>query len=102
MRRALPYIYFGFNLACALMLLRAGHRVAAFMVSEGRDFSDFGDSLSFISEGGSAVMLALLASLLWLRWTLTAASRRASYRPIAWFGAAAAVWIAAFIGVRLL
>jgi hypothetical protein len=101
MKRSLPYIYFVVNLACAHMVLHAGYRVSAFMALEQRDYVDFGDSLSFIMEGGPAMLLGLLTSLVWAGWTLTDASRRSSYQPMVWLGSVAGVWVLAIIGIRL-
>jgi hypothetical protein len=101
MRRSLPYVFFVFNLACALIVLHAGYRVAAFIASEQRVYPDFGDSLSFIMEGGPAMLLGLLTSIVWAGWSLTDASRRANHRPWVWLGAVAAVWVLALLGIRL-
>jgi|SRR5690242_4562150 len=100
MRRSLPFIYLGLNVACALVVLYAVHRVVALMAAEQRTVADFGDSLSFEMISTPAFLLGLLTNLAWVGKALADAWRRRGYQAFVWLAAVAAVWVAALLGAR--
>ena len=100
-RRSLPYVFFGFNVVCALIVLHVDYRIKLLMMQEERTYPDFGDSLNFFIQGVPAMLLGLLTSVAWAAWTLTSASRHESYRPSIWLGRVVAVWVVAILYIRL-
>ena len=101
MRRSLPYVFFGFNVVCALVLVLFETHTRMLMMAEERNYPDFGDNMNFLLIGVPAMLLGLLTILAWAGWTLTSASRRECYRPISWLGRVIAVWVVALVYVRL-
>ena len=101
MRQSLPFIYLGINVACALVVLYAVHRVVAQMAAEQRTVADFGDSLCFEIVSAPAFLLALLTNLAWVGKALADAWRRRGYQAFVWLAAVAAVWVVAIVGARL-
>src|SRR4051812_41615511 len=65
MKRSLPFIYLGLNVACALVVLFAAHRVAGLVAAEQRGYSDSVDAVTFFAHSAPALVLALLANVAW-------------------------------------
>ena len=101
MKRSLPLIYLGLNVGCALVVLFAAHRVGAVIAAEQRNHSDGVDSITFVTASAPAFLLAVLANVIWTGKAVADASRRQDYRALAWLGTAAAVWVSAFVVMRV-
>src|SRR4051812_16501991 len=101
MKRSLPFIYLGLNVACALAVLFAAHRVSAFIAAEQRDYSDGVDGITFFANSAPAFLLALLTNVAWAGKALADVWRRRGYQASAWLGTAGAVWVWAIVIARL-
>lgn len=60
MRKSLPFIYLGVNVACALVCLYAGHRVAGRMTLERRTAPDGVDGVTFPALSAPALVIAII------------------------------------------
>jgi hypothetical protein len=102
MQRSLRVLYLAINVACGVVYLYAIHRVTSLMAAEQRPAADSVDGITFLALAAPAIVLALLVNAGWLVKALMDVSRSKNYRAIQWFGAVAVVWLAVFIGGRLL
>jgi hypothetical protein len=102
MQRSLRVLYLAINVACGVVYLYAIHRVTSLMALEQRTAADGVDGISFFAVAAPAIVLALLVSAVWLAKALVDVSRNKDYRAIKWLGAVATVWLAVFLGGRLL
>ena len=59
MRRYLPTIYLAVNVACALAVFYAAHRVTAVIAHEHRTASDSVDGITFVVYSAPAMVIAL-------------------------------------------
>jgi ABC-type microcin C transport system permease subunit YejB len=101
MKRSLPFMYLGLNIACALVVLFAAHRVGAVIAAEQRDYSDGVDSITFVAMSAPAFLLAMLINVAWAGKAFADAWRRRGYQAFAWFGSATAVWVWTIVVFRL-
>lgn len=101
MQKSLPFIYLGLNIASAVVVLFAAHRVGAVIAAEQRGYSDAVDSITFVTASAPAVLFAVLTNVTWAGKAVADAWRHQSYRAFAWLGAGAAVWVLAALAVRL-
>src|ERR1700751_3352450 len=102
MRRSLPIVYLAVNVACALVVLYAAHRVAAVMAMEQRGLSDNVDGITFFAISAPAFLIAAITNVVWTGKGLYDMWWRRGNSALQWFGAALAVWGAAIIAGRLL
>lgn len=102
MRRGLPYIYGGVNVACALIVVFARLRVAAVQAREGRSYTDFGDGLEFFMVVGPTLVLGLVTNAAWLVKSLRDIARHQSYTAFRWFRGCTALWVVTLLGTWLL
>jgi hypothetical protein len=101
MKRSLPLVYLGLNVACALVVLFAAHHVAAVIAAEQRDYSDTVDSITFVTDSAPALALALLTNVAWTGLAFADVLRRRGYLAFAWLGVALAVWGSAIVALRV-
>ena len=101
MRRSLPYLYFGVNVACALIVLLAARRVAAQLVMEQRTSADSVDGITFIARAAPALLVGLVSNIAWAAKALLDAMRRRVYGSAAWLGAGLLMWVATVVVVRM-
>jgi hypothetical protein len=102
MRRSLPFVYIGLNIACALAVLYAGYHVTSVIRMEQRTYSDSVDGITFAVMSAPAFLLALLINILWIGKALMDAWRRHVLEAFAWLAAAGAVWAVAMLCARLI
>jgi hypothetical protein len=102
MRRFFPGIYLAINVACALVMLYAVHRVAVVMAMEKRMVPDAVDGVTFFTGSALAWGFAALTNLGWLCLASFDLVRRRSSQAFWWLGGAVAVWGAAIVVGRLI
>ena len=102
MQRSLRVLYLAINVACGVVYLYAIYRVTSLISLEQRTAADGVDGISFFALAAPALLVALLVNATWLAKALGDISRHKDYQAIKWLGAGAAVWLAAFLGGRLL
>ena len=92
MRRLLPIIYLGVNLACVLVVLYTGHRVTSLMVAEQRTESDGVDGITFFAMSAPAFGIALLANVVWGIKAVWDVARRRDQQTFRWLGVGVVIW----------
>lgn len=102
MRRSLPVLYVAVNVACALVVLYAAHRVAAVMAMEQRTVSDSVDGITFFVTAAPAFGVAVLTNAAWAGKVLVDLWRRRGNEALLWLGAAIAIWCVAIVTGRLI
>ena len=83
-----PAINFAFMLLYLFFVLRIEHRIS----SEQRDYSDFGDSLDFLTTAVPVFTLSVIFSVAWGIVSVVEAVRRRAYQKLMALGLAAASW----------
>jgi hypothetical protein len=100
-RRSPPYVYFGVNVACALIVFVAAQRVAAQMVMEQRTSADSVDGITFMARAAPALLVGLGSNFAWAAKALLDAMRRRVYGSAVWLGAGLLMWVAIVVVGRM-
>ena len=100
MRRSLPIIYLAINVACALVVLYAAHRVPALMTLEHRTASDGVDGVEFFTLSAPAFAIAAVTNAAWTGRAVVDLWYRRGRHALWWLAAAVAVWSVAMLASR--